>query len=118
MTDLCVKRVYDPADPGDGFRVLVDRLWPRGLRKDAAAIDLWAKDATPGVDLRRWFHADRDARRAEFRERYLAELDASGAAAALADELSTRDTVTLLTASADVGASHVPVLLEALNARI
>ena len=117
MTVFHAKRAYDPPEQADGFRVLVDRLWPRGLSKDAAVIDLWANDATPSTDLRRWFHADRDARWTEFRQRYLAELDESGAAANLAEELSTHDTVTLLTASADVASSHVPVLLEALGAR-
>ena len=117
MTLFHTKRAYDPPAPGDGFRVLVDRLWPRGLRKDAAGVDLWAKDATPSTDLRRWFHADREARRAEFRERYLAELEASGAATDLARELSPHDAVTLLTAAAEVASSHVPVLLEALTGR-
>jgi len=117
MTTFHTGRVYDPPAPDDGFRVLVDRLWPRGLRKDAAAIDLWAKDATPSTELRRWYHADRDARREEFRERYLAELDASGAAVTLARELTDHDTVTLLTASADPSFSAVPVLLDALATR-
>ncbi|MDA8440008.1 MAG: DUF488 family protein [Propionibacterium sp.] len=117
MTVFRTKRAYDPPEPGDGFRVLVDRLWPRGLGKASAAIDLWPHDATPSTDLRRWFHADRDARSSGFRQRYLAELDDSGAAATLAEELSSHDTVTLLTASADVASSHVPVLLEALVAR-
>ena len=115
MTDFRSKRAYDPPEPDDGFRVLVDRLWPRGLSKDDAAVDLWAKDAAPSTDLRRWFHADRENRRSEFRERYLAELDASGAAADLARDLASHDTVTLLTATADVASSQVPVLVEALR---
>ncbi|MBL8761863.1 MAG: DUF488 family protein [Planctomycetes bacterium] len=68
-----LKRVYDDPEPGDGFRVLVDRLWPRGLTKSAARVDLWMKEVAPSTDLRRWYHADL-TRWAEFRRRYRAEL--------------------------------------------
>ena len=68
-----LKRVYDDPEPGDGFRVLVDRLWPRGLTKSAARVDLWMKEVAPSKDLRRWYHADL-TRWAEFRRRYRAEL--------------------------------------------
>ena len=57
-----IKRVYEVADPADGFRILVDRLWPRGIRKDALPYDLWPKDLTPSPALRRWFHEDPDGR--------------------------------------------------------
>lgn len=67
------KRVYDPAEPGDGTRILVDRLWPRGLRKEDARVDLWLKEAAPSTPLRRWFGHD-PARWAEFRRRYRSEL--------------------------------------------
>jgi uncharacterized protein YeaO (DUF488 family) len=69
-----VKRVYDPPSDDDGVRVLVDRLWPRGLTKAKAAVDLWLKDLAPSVGLRRWFNHD-PAKWPEFRERYAAELD-------------------------------------------
>lgn len=68
-----LRRVYDAPDPADGFRVLVDRLWPRGLTKQAACVDVWLKDVAPSTDLRRWYHADL-ARWPEFRRRYKAEL--------------------------------------------
>jgi uncharacterized protein YeaO (DUF488 family) len=69
-----LKRVYEPRENEDGYRVLVDRLWPRGVSKDSAAIDLWLKEAAPSTDLRRWFNHD-PAKWPEFKSRYFAELD-------------------------------------------
>lgn len=69
-----VKRIYLPPDPADGRRVLVDRLWPRGLRKDAAALDGWVREVAPSTTLRRWFGHD-PSRWETFRHRYAAELD-------------------------------------------
>lgn len=71
---FAVKRVYEPAAPDDGYRVLVDRLWPRGLEKEHAAIDLWAKELAPSTVLRQWFGHD-PARWEGFRHRYAGELD-------------------------------------------
>lgn len=68
-----LKRAYDPADPGDGIRILVDRLWPRGVRKTDAAIDRWTKDIAPSTALRKWFGHDPD-RWQEFRTRYAEEI--------------------------------------------
>lgn len=70
------KRVYDAASDGDGFRVLVDRLWPRGLTKEAARIDYWAKSVAPSNELRRWYRHE-PASWPEFEQRYTAELDAN-----------------------------------------
>jgi uncharacterized protein YeaO (DUF488 family) len=114
-----VKRAYDPPSDDDGRRVLVDRLWPRGRRKEAARIDLWAKDATPSNDLRKWYHADKESRRAEFRERYETELEESAAQDALQKirDLHSVGPVTLVTANRDVEDSHVPVLVDALQRR-
>ena len=67
--DIRARRVYDPAEPDDGTRVLVDRLWPRGLRKDAARLDEWAKDVAPSSELRTWFGHD-PAKFGEFCRRY------------------------------------------------
>jgi len=72
--DLMVKRVYEPQSGADGFRVLIDRLWPRGLSKAKAAVDLWLRDVAPSSKLRTWFNHD-PARWTEFRRRYAAELD-------------------------------------------
>jgi uncharacterized protein YeaO (DUF488 family) len=73
MSEIRLKRAYEAPDPDDGLRVLVERLWPRGLSKDRAAVDLWIKDVAPSPELRRWFHHD-PARWDEFQERYRAEL--------------------------------------------
>ena len=76
---MILKRAYEAASPGDGQRVLVDRLWPRGVSKEKAAIDLWLKEIAPSTDLRQWFGHD-PARWDEFHSRYRAELDANGEA--------------------------------------
>lgn len=111
-----VKRAYEAPAGADGKRVLVDRLWPRGVRKEAAGIDLWAKDATPSNELRKWFHENRDEYQA-FVERYEVELEGDAQQAALAEvrELAAGHTVTLVTAAKDVERSHVPVLLRHLE---
>lgn len=72
--DLAVKRIYEEPAPGDGYRVLVDRLWPRGLSKARAAVDEWCKDVAPSSELRTWYHHEPD-KWPEFRRRYDAELD-------------------------------------------
>ena len=70
---IALKRAYEPASPDDGYRVLVDRLWPRGVSKEQARLDEWLRDIAPSDELRRWFHRNPE-RRDEFRARYLAEL--------------------------------------------
>lgn len=92
------KRVYDPPEPADGKRVLVDRLWPRGLRKQDAAVDLWLKEAAPSHELRRWFGHD-PAKWDEFQRRYAAELEARHAA--LEPLLAIHEPLTLLFAAQD-----------------
>jgi uncharacterized protein YeaO (DUF488 family) len=110
-----VKRIYDPPDRSDGVRILVDRLWPRGLSKDRAQIDDWLKDIAPSDELRKWFgHAP--ARWPEFRRRYKAEL------AEKSDLLKTlrarvqAETVTLLYAARDTERNNAAVLAEVLRA--
>ncbi|MFJ5830915.1 DUF488 domain-containing protein [Streptomyces sp. NPDC093089] len=111
-----VRRVYDTPSPDDGVRVLVDRLWPRGLRKADAHIDEWPKALTPSTELRHWYHGP-DGAYEEFCRRYEAELAAPDAAAAL-DHLrgiAARETVTLLTATKDPTLSHTSVLRRELE---
>jgi uncharacterized protein YeaO (DUF488 family) len=79
---VAIKRVYELPSPQDGARVLVDRLWPRGLTKEAAALDAWLKDLAPSDELRKWFHAHRQ-QWDKFREKYLKELSSEKAAEAL-----------------------------------
>jgi uncharacterized protein YeaO (DUF488 family) len=114
--DYRVKRAYEAVAKADGKRVLVDRLWPRGVSKEDAELELWAKDATPSNELRKWLHSH-NGEYAEFVARYNAELDGDAQQAALAEvrELHARHTVTLITAAKDVDHSHVPVLLKRLR---
>jgi len=114
-----VRRVYEPPDPSDGFRVLVDRLWPRGLRREAAGVDLWARELAPSDALRRWFGHD-PARWEEFRRRYRDEL-ARQEARPLVDELverARRGTVTLLFGARDERHNNAVVLAEYLRERL
>jgi len=109
-----IKRVYDDADPADGYRILVDRLWPRGVRKDAAVLDEWMKDVAPSPDLRTWF-GHRPERFAEFVERYRAELAGSSALAVLRERCAEHGVVTLVHAAKDPEHNHVRVLAEELD---
>ncbi|MER5738167.1 MULTISPECIES: DUF488 family protein [unclassified Streptomyces] len=113
-----VRRVYDPPAPDDGVRVLVDRLWPRGLAKADARIDAWPKELTPSTELRRWYHGPGEGDHEEFRRRYEAELAAPEAAAALdrLRALAKTATLTLLTATKHPETSHAAVLEEELTA--
>lgn len=111
-----VRRVYDPPEPGDGVRVLVDRLWPRGLSKERAAVDEWPKELTPSGELRMWYHANPEQYE-EFERRYREELslpEREDAAHRLRD-LARKGPVTLLSAVRDTAHSHVPVLLAHLK---
>jgi uncharacterized protein YeaO (DUF488 family) len=106
-----VRRVYDEPATEDGARVLVDRIWPRGLRKDAARLDEWAKDVAPSTELRTWYGHD-PAKFDEFRRRYVAELTEPAGREALARlrALAARRPVTLLTATREVDLSQAAVL--------
>ncbi len=114
-----VRRVYEPPEPQDGLRVLVDRLWPRGLRKEAARVDLWARDLAPSDALRRWFGHD-PARWEEFRRRYREELRRPEVQGALDDlaERARQGTVTLLFAARDPHRNNAVVLAEVLRGRL
>lgn len=111
MGDIALKRVYEPPQLGDGLRVLVERLWPRGLTKERARVDVWLKDIAPSRDLRVWYNHD-PARFAEFRRRYEEELAAEPASAALAQlrELVARGHVTLVFATHDASLSNASIL--------
>ncbi|MFC9581866.1 DUF488 domain-containing protein [Streptomyces yangpuensis] len=116
MPEIRLRRVYDPPEPEtDGLRVLVDRLWPRGLSKAAAEVDEWPKAVTPSTELRKWFHDGGSA--GEFRQRYEAELAEPEAVAELdrLRGLAGGGPVTLLTAVKDPGSSHAAVLAEHLS---
>jgi uncharacterized protein YeaO (DUF488 family) len=115
---LRIKRVYQAPDPGDGVRVLVDRLWPRGLSRERAQIDLWLKEIAPSDALRRRFHGD-PAGWEEFKTAYYAELEqppAQSAVRELLDRLS-RTTITLLFAARDESRNNAVALKEWLEDR-
>jgi uncharacterized protein YeaO (DUF488 family) len=116
---VAIKRAYEAPTRGDGIRILVDRLWPRGLRKDAAHFDQWRKDLSPSTELRQ-FYGHRPERFAEFTKRYRAELRKREAAAAVSEvlDLNRRRPVTLLTASRDLSHSEAAVLATHLQAII
>src|SRR5262249_86598 len=112
-----VKRAYDPPSANDGVRVLVDRLWPRGLSKTKAAIDLWLKDIAPSVDLRRWFNHD-PSRWSEFVKRYSEELDRKqGAVSALVGAVRC-GRVTLLFGARDAHHNNAVALHTYLTERV
>ena len=97
---IVTKRVYSPAAPDDGARFLVERLWPRGIKKEALQLDGWLKDAAPSHELRRWFGHD-PAKWNEFRQRYYAELDSGSNAVQLLLEAARHGKVSLLFSSRD-----------------
>lgn len=114
MPKIEVKRVYDDAAESDGTRILVDRLWPRGLSKDAAEFDGWNQDAAPSGQLRTWYGHDPD-RFDEFSARYRHELEGQRDVVDALLGGVDKDTLTLLTATKDVEHSHAVVLADVLR---
>ena len=112
--DIVSKRIYEPVSPEDGQRVLIDRLWPRGVSKVDAHVDLWFKDIAPSTELRQWFGHD-PARWEEVQRRYRAELQANPDAVARMRQLANEGKVTLLYAARDAAHNHALILLEFLN---
>jgi uncharacterized protein YeaO (DUF488 family) len=106
---LKIKRIYEKAAADDGYRVLVDRLWPRGVSKEDATLDLWLKDVAPSPELRTWFD-HKPERFTEFSKRYTAELHDNPATAELAKISANHKTVTLLYGAKDPEINHVVVL--------
>ena len=111
-----IKRIYEPAEPKDGHRVLVDRLWPRGLSREKARIDLWLCDAAPSSALRVWFGHD-PVRWREFRARYHAELRKNPEALAPLVERARKGTLTLLYSARDERFNQAVVLKAHLDKR-
>ncbi|GHB13682.1 hypothetical protein GCM10010512_51350 [Streptomyces thermoviolaceus subsp. thermoviolaceus] len=113
---ITYRRIYEGVSPQDGTRLLVDRLWPRGVSKEDAHVDEWLRDVAPSTELRRWYGHDPE-RFTEFRRRYRAELDdpEHRQAVARVRDLAARGKVTLLTATKDVDRSGAAVLAEWLN---
>lgn len=111
-----LKRVYEPLEPDDGMRVLVERLWPRGVRREALHLDAWLKEVAPSDSLRRWFNHD-PVRWAEFQKRYAEELDGNRPAWLPILEAAERGTVTLLFSTHDVEHNNAVALRAYVKAK-
>lgn len=115
-TDIRTKRVYEPATSHDGLRVLVDRVWPRGLTKEQVQADLWLKDVAPSTALRQWFGHDRSKWEA-FKRQYFSELDAQPQAVARLLEEAAKGRLTLLFSARDAAYNQAVALREYLLSR-
>jgi uncharacterized protein YeaO (DUF488 family) len=115
--EISLKRIYDAVDSEDGLRILVDRLWPRGVTKQDAAVAVWAKNVAPSDELRKWFHKDTTQWR-EFKKRYHAELDANASHVDDLAKLISLNKVTLLYGSKDEKKNHAIVLRDYLAKKI
>ena len=109
MGQVGIKRVYEQAADEDGVRILVDRLWPRGVSKERAALSGWLKDVAPSPDLRRWWHHDPD-RFEDFARRYRTELDDNPALEDLLSIVREHDRTTLVYAAKDPAVNHALIL--------
>jgi uncharacterized protein YeaO (DUF488 family) len=114
VAEIRIKRAYDPPAPGDGLRILIDRLWPRGMPKSRLELDAWVKHLSPSDELRKWYRHDPD-KFTEFRKRYVAELKAQGEGLAELRAAVKGRVVTLLTATKELDLSHATVLRDQLG---
>jgi uncharacterized protein YeaO (DUF488 family) len=112
--DIRLKRAYEPASPSDGYRVLVDRLWPRGVSKEQAKLDEWEKELPPSRELREWFGHEPN-RFAEFRRRYIAELRSARPRLAELRRQASHGTLTLVYSARDTEHNDAVVLAEVLR---
>lgn len=110
MTYIKIKRAYETPSPYDGFRILVDRLWPRGLTHDRLDCQLWAKEIAPSTELREWFHASPVERWTEFEEKYKRELSDSAAFKQFLDTVRQHSVVTFIYASKDIVHNEATIL--------
>lgn len=115
MTQINIKRVYDGYESSDGYRVLVDKLWPRGEKKDEVHYDYWAKELAPSDSLREWFHEDIDGRWEEFKKKYHKELQDMPATQELIDKIRGQKRVTLLYGSKNKEKNNAVIIEEYLR---
>ena len=110
-----IKRIYDDYSKTDGYRILVDRLWPRGISKEHAKVDLWIKEITPSNDLRKWYHDNLD-KRDQFQKKYIIEIEKnSDSLNEIKKTIQDQKTITLLSASKDPQPIHAIVLQKKLT---
>ena len=120
MSEIICKRIYEQKEKTDGFRILIDRLWPRGMKKENAGIDMWIKNIAPSTELRKWFNHDPE-RYARFKEKYCAELSENPKAVELCELVSEKlqsGNVTLLYAARDTKHNNALVLKAWLDGKI
>jgi len=115
-SSIAIKRAYDKPSPQDGVRILIDRLWPRGLSKATLKIDAWPRELAPSTDLRKWYGHE-PARFAEFRRRYRAELAAHAKELGALRAMVRGRVATLITATREVDLSHAVVMREMLRGK-
>ena len=115
MGRVQTKRIYEAPADDDGYRVLVDRLWPRGVSKEKADLDLWLKEVAPSAELRKWFEHD-DSKWTEFVKRYRTELDSNPAWTELKEIVAEHDMTTLLYGARDTADNEAVALAEFLDA--
>lgn len=118
MTQIKIKRVYEDPSQEDGYRVLVDRLWPRGMKKEYLRYDDWAKGLTPSSELRKWFHEDIKAHWEGFVAMYQKELDASDALKRFIIQIKSYKVVTLLFASKEPVYNHARILQKYIESHL
>ena len=117
VAELKLKRVYEKTEVTDGERILVDRFWPRGIRRSSANIDIWMKGVAPSNELRKWFSHEQ-SRGEGFKKRYNKELENNKAFEKLIKFIKDNDTVTLLYSTKDTKHNNAVVLLEAIKKRL
>jgi len=113
-----IKRIYEPAVDKDGYRILIDRLWPRGIKKDQANVDLWFKEAAPTPELRKWFHEAPIERWQEFNSKYRAALKNNEAVTELTELIEQHQKVTLVYGAKDNEHNHALILLRYLEEKM
>jgi uncharacterized protein YeaO (DUF488 family) len=115
--EIKLKRVYEPAEEGDGLRILVDRMWPRGIKKSDLKCDIWAKEVAPSPEARHFFHDDPEGNWEKFSERYRSELRSGEALCQLAEKIreSRQDTVTLIFGFRNPIKNHALILKDELS---
>jgi uncharacterized protein YeaO (DUF488 family) len=118
MPKVKIKRVYEPDEESDGYRVLVDKLYPRGIKKENLHYDLWAKDITPSTPLRQWYHQNEDAHWDKFSKKYIKELEESSAVKDFINKIKGEKVVTLLFASKNAAENHAIVLQEFIKNKL
>ncbi|HTB52318.1 MAG TPA: DUF488 domain-containing protein [Ferruginibacter sp.] len=112
-----IKRIYEPFEKSDGYRILIDRLWPRGIKKEAAHIDQWMKEIAPSTNLRKWFNHEPEKWK-EFNKKYITEIKGAAAFEAMLSQISEHKKVTLLFAAKDELYNHAVILQQLITEKI